>query len=368
VLDGSATVLDGSATVLDGSATVLDGSATVLDGSATVLDGSATVLDGSDTVLDGSATEVISVLKAVAAERGSVVWLVNPADDPAISAGLAEFASRTSKDADIELEVLHGSWDPPGARLLDVVSVMDRLRSPGGCPWVSEQTNDSLVPYLLEEAYETHDALANNDLEELREELGDLLLQVAFHARIAEELPEDERWSIDDVAGGLVDKLIRRHPHVFAVTELAGDEITGTAGTGTAGNGVERGGPLGIAEVGENWERIKRAEKQRDSSLDGVALSQPALALAAQFFRRAARAGIQLSPANALSPADAVPEAMHAMPEALDPASMEELGETLLAMVARAQVRGLDAEAALRAAALRFAAAVRSAEHASRLT
>ena len=136
------------------------------------------------------------------------------------------------------LEVLHGSWDLPGARLLDVVATMDRLRSPGGCPWDAEQDHASLAPYLLEEAYEAFQAIEDGDLGALREELGDVLLQVAFHARLAEELPDDERWTIDDVAGGLVDKLIRRHPHVFA---------------GRDGRGAD--------EVNANWEAIKAAER-----------------------------------------------------------------------------------------------------------
>src|SRR5687768_14043507 len=100
----------------------------------------------------------------------------------------------------------------PGHRLLEVVAVMDRLRSPGGCPWDAKQTHQSLMPYLLEEAYETYEALETGDLGHLREELGDLLLQIVFHARIASE----NGWGIDEVAGDLVDKLVRRHPHVFA--------------------------------------------------------------------------------------------------------------------------------------------------------
>ena len=93
---------------------------------------------------------------------------------------------------------------------------MDRLRSPGGCPWDAEQTHDSLRQYLVEETYELLDAIEEGDRAALREELGDVLLQVLLHARLAEERPEGERWSIDDVAGGLVEKMIRRNPHVFA--------------------------------------------------------------------------------------------------------------------------------------------------------
>ncbi len=133
------------------------------------------------------------------------------------------------------VELVHGSYDPPGARLLDVVAVMDRLRSPGGCPWDAEQTHSSLMPYLLEEAYEAYAALEDGDLVDLREELGDVLLQVVFHARLAEE--SQAPWSIDDVAGDLVAKLVRRHPHVF------GDA-----------------GPRDVAAVERGWDVIKQAE------------------------------------------------------------------------------------------------------------
>src|SRR5262249_2654819 len=161
-------------------------------------------------------------------------------------------------------------WDLPGARLLDLVAVMDRLRSPGGCPWDAEQTHRSLLPYLLEEAYETVEAVETDDLVGLREELGDLLLQVVFHARLGEEHPQ-QPWSADDVAAGIVDKLVARHPHVF-------------------------GGPDGALATAEQvegrWEEMKRAEKGRTSAVDGVPLDQPALALAAKLLGRAARAGV----------------------------------------------------------------------------
>jgi XTP/dITP diphosphohydrolase len=265
---------------------------------------------------DMGAGELTALL--LAAEHTSV-WLAGPEGD----AGLTTALSGAGGGA--EIEVLFGSWDPPGARLLDVVAVMDRLRSPGGCPWDAEQTHASLAPYLLEEAYEAHDALAGDDLDALREELGDVLLQVAFHARLAEELSEDERWSIDDVAGELVEKLVRRHPHVFSDVTVAGAD-----------------------EVNANWHDIKQAEKGRESVLEGVALSQPALSLAAKFLSRAERAGVPVEP----------PEAGVAV------SSADELGRTLLGLVASARARGLDAEAALRAEALRYAGAVRTAEKA----
>ena len=144
---------------------------------------------------------------------------------PAVGGRASRCASRaallTPRAAlDGPAEVVDGAADPPGARLLDVVAVMDRLRSPGGCPWDAEQTHASLRPYLLEEAYEAYAAIEDGDADGLREELGDVLLQVVFHARLAEEA--DPPWSVDDVAAGLVAKLVRRHPHVFARRPRAG--------------------------------------------------------------------------------------------------------------------------------------------------
>ena len=131
---------------------------------------------------------------------------------------------------------------------------MDRLRSPGGCPWDAEQTHESLVPYLIEEAHEAVEAIESGDRAHMAEELGDVLLQVVFHARVAQEHPEAP-FDIDDVAGGIVEKLVRRHPHVFA------DVDADTA-----------------AEVAANWEQIKAAEKAgRTSVLDGIPAGLPAL-------------------------------------------------------------------------------------------
>jgi XTP/dITP diphosphohydrolase len=207
------------------------------------------------------------------------------------------------------VELVHGSYDPPGARLLDVVAVMDRLRSPGGCPWDAEQTHTSLMPYLLEEAYEAYAALEGGDLVDLREELGDVLLQVVFHARLAQEA--DEPWSIDDVAGDLVDKLVRRHPHVFA--GASADDLEGS------------------------WEALKKAEKGRTSVTDGVPLSQPALALAAKLQRRAARLG---APVPAL----------------------DGLGGELWELVRRCREAGLDPEVALRTTARAYRDRLAAAE------
>jgi XTP/dITP diphosphohydrolase len=245
----------------------------------------------------------------------TVVWLAGPDGDPGFVRALGDLVARGRAGA-AEVEVVYGSWDPPGARLLDVVAVMDRLRSPGGCPWDAEQTHATLAPYLLEEAYEMLEAIEDGDVGLLREELGDVLLQVVFHARLAQELPEPDRWSVDDVAADLVDKLVRRHPHVFGDRTVAG-----------------------AAEVEANWEVIKAAEKGRSSVTEGVPLGQPALSLAAKLQSRAAKAGLRV-----------------------DPPTREGIGERLFALVAEARAAGVDPEAALRSVARGYLDAIRAAE------
>jgi XTP/dITP diphosphohydrolase len=193
--------------------------------------------------------------------------------------------------------------------LLRAVEVMDRLRAPGGCPWDAAQTHRSLAKYLLEETYETLEAIETDDLALLREELGDLLLQVLFHARLAEELPDDQRFSIDDVASDLVDKLVRRHPHVFAGTSVKDAD-----------------------EVDDNWERLKAAEKGRPSIADGVPMGQPALALAAKLVSRAVRAGVDV------------------------PVGGGGIGERLLSVVRDAVAADVDPELALRETARAYRA------------
>lgn len=263
----------------------------------------------------------VDELLAAAREHGAAVWLAGPAGDQELARTLGMRIAR--EPALAELELMYGSWDPPGARLLDAVSAMDRLLSPGGDPWKRQQTHATLAQFMLEEAYEAYDAIASGDLAALREELGDVLLQIVLHARLAEELPDGERWTVDDVAGGLVEKLVRRNPHVFAGVTVSS-----------------------IEEITENWERIKRAEKARGSAVEGIVLAQPALALAAKLLERVERAGLDV-------------------PAPVQPSTVEnegELGAALFALVAAARARGLDAEAALRRAALEFADAVRAAE------
>ncbi len=200
------------------------------------------------------------------------------------------------------------------SQLERAVEVMDRLRSPGGCPWDAEQTHRSLARYLLEEAYEVLEAIERDDRTLLREELGDLLLQVLFHARLAEEEPDP--YSIEDVAADLVDKLVRRHPHVFA------DAARTDAAT-----------------LNETWERQKITEKGRTSAVDGVPLAQPALALSAKLVARVNRAGLDVS----------VPDE-------------DELGARLFAIVQEAVAAGIDPETALRRTTRAYRDAILAAE------
>jgi len=240
-------------------------------------------------------------------EAGDVVYIGSDDGDPGLTDALAAEVSRRTDPVDIE--VLVGSHDVPGSRLLDLVAVMDRLRSPGGCPWDAQQTHESLARYLLEEAHEAVEAIESGDRPHLVEELGDVLLQVAFHSRIGQEDPRDS-FDIDDVAAGIVAKLVRRHPHVFA---------GGSAGT--------------AGEVQASWEQIKAAEKpERSSVFDGIPAGLPALARAAKVLARLER-----------TPSAGVVRAVLQQ----DPGSV---GTRLLALVGEAGAGGEDPEAALRRA------------------
>lgn len=284
-----------------------------------------------------TATALARYLVGLAGPGRLIVWLGSLDGDPGLGAALATEVARLAEYPSPgaeppELEVVQASYDMPGGRLLDLVAVMDRLRSPGGCPWDREQTHESLVKYLLEEAYETVEVIESGDREALREELGDLLLQVVFHARIAEEDPEHS-WSIDDVAGGIVAKLVHRHPHVF------GDVDAPTA-----------------AHVEANWDTLKAAEKGRSSVVEGVPLAQPALALAGKLMSRAEKAGLDVP---VVEPDVAVGGKTGRDEAVLDEAG---LGDLLLGAVALARRSGIDAEAALRAAARRYRDRITAAE------
>ena len=215
----------------------------------------------------------------------------------------------------------------PGEALLELVAVMDRLRSPGGCPWDAEQTHASLARYLLEETYEVLEALDTGDRDHLREELGDLLLQVVFHARLAAEDPIDP-WDIDDVARDICAKLVRRHPHVFAVPPGDGPADRPDA-----------------AAVEARWEQDKSHEKGRTSVFDGVPKALPALARADKLLGRLARGGIEVAPVVA---------------------GDDSVGARLMALVVEARAEGVDPEAALRDTLADLTVRVSAAEAADR--
>ena len=202
--------------------------------------------------------------------------------------------------------------------LIELVGVMRRLRAE--CAWKAEQTHTSLVRYLLEESHEVVDAIESGDADDLREELGDLLLQVYFHAAIAEESGE---FTIDDVAAGLRDKLIRRNPHVFG-----------------PGSNLAEG--LSAEDVNEVWEAVKATEKQRSSVTEGIAPTLPALLYADKVVERLTRAGSKVSG----TVSDPAPE----------PDTDRDLGDRLLALVVEGHDAGLDPEQELRAAVRRLVA------------
>lgn len=281
-----------------------------------VLRGAAEVYAGTDL------PELVAV--ALGAEPAPEDVVAVAADRPVvvIASDIAEPAAAALHAAGAPVVVTPA---PAGTELLSSVAVMDRLRSPGGCPWDAEQTHESLRQYLVEETYELLEAIEDGDRAALREELGDVLLQVLFHSRVAEE-DTAEPFTVDEVAADLVGKLVGRHPHVFA----GGDPAVRDA-----------------VSQQHRWEELKQAEKQRQSSVDGVALGQPAVSLAAKLTQRATRAGV---------PFDLLPHND----------SAEDPGTALFALAASTKLGGVDPEGALRAAARRFAGDLRDAESAAR--
>ncbi|NJQ06696.1 nucleoside triphosphate pyrophosphohydrolase [Streptomyces lonarensis] len=243
----------------------------------------------------------------------TVVVLTGAEGEPRLTDGLARIAGSGRATAMPSLELLPGSYDLPGARLLDLVEVMDRIRI--ACPWASRRDHAELAHYGIEEVYELVEAVETGDREEMREELGDVLLQVVFHARIAEEHPEAP-FSVDDVAAGIVAKLVGRHPHVFGDAVAADEEA-----------------------VKEQWMRAKATEKRRHSVTEGVPLGQPSLALAAKLTGRARKAGLDVP-----------------LPGG------EGVGYRLLALAAEAEAAGTDPETALRAATRAYREALLTAE------
>ncbi len=287
-------------------------------------------LRGAGVEVEYTVPDAHELVEACAGGR-TVVVLPAGEGDQRLTDGLARLAG-SGRVSMPDLELLPGSYDLPGARLLDLVQVMDRVRRE--CPWTSRQTHRGLAKYAIEEAYELVEAIEDGDREELREELGDVLLQVVFHARIAEEgIPGGEdgdegdedgdtdgeglgAFSIDDVAGALVQKLIHRHPHVFGDAEAETPE-----------------------DVHAHWQRTKAVEKQRESVTDGIPVGQPGLALAAKLAGRARTGGV-----------------------AVEPPRGDGIGYELLRLAARAEAEGVDPETALRAAARVYRDAIRAAE------
>ena len=210
------------------------------------------------------------------------------------------------------------------SQLQRLVEVMDRLRSPGGCPWDAEQTHQSLLKYLLEESYEFIESVENNDRQDMQEELGDLLLQIYFHSRMAEE-DANQPFNIEDVAKSVADKLIRRHPHVFA-----GETVDNSQ------------------DVLENWEKQKALEKGRSSIIDGVPLAQPALPLAAKVVYRINKLNYSLPISQPI--------------KLNDQTNQDQFGEILLGLIAQAVEKGLDPEAALRGATKTLIAQIQEQE------
>ena len=206
-------------------------------------------------------------------------------------------------------------------QLDSLIAVAEHLRAPGGCAWDRDQTHASLVQYLVEETHELIEAIEAGDDDELVEELGDVLYQVIFHADLA---AEDGRFTLEDVAAHMRDKMVGRHPHVF------GDVVADTPDA-----------------VVKNWDAIKAVEKShRTSVLDGVPAGMPSLALSAKLLGRAGKVGVTIEPVQVA-------------------AEEEALGDALLAIVAGAQTSGLDAERALRGAIRRLQASVRAVEASS---
>jgi len=225
----------------------------------------------------------------------------------------------------------------------ELVEVMARLRAPEGCPWDREQTHDSLKPYMIEEAYEALEAIDEGDDEELCKELGDVLLQIVFHAQIASE---EQRFNIDDVARAIVDKLVRRHPHVFADTEVAG-----------------------TSEVVSNWDEIKRLERKEKgeelpSQIDGIPKNLPALMRAQQMQARAARQGFDWNQID--GPLDKVEEEFAELRQAWQggqPNEIEdEFGDLLFALVNTARFLDINPEGALRSSIDKFERRFRAVE------
>jgi MazG family protein len=226
-----------------------------------------------------------------------------------------------------------------GEKLPELVAIMQKLLAPDGCPWDREQTLETLRPYVIEEAHEVVDAIDRKNMLDLREELGDLMLQIVFQSALAEQ-----HFGIDDVITSICEKLVRRHPHVF-------------------GDGAARD----AEQVREQWEALKAKEKKDRGVLDGVPVNMPALLRATRVGEKAAHLGLDWP--DAQGPRDKLDEELRELDEAVqagDKAAIEsELGDVLFALVTVARKHAVDPEAALRGTIERFGARVRWVERES---
>jgi XTP/dITP diphosphohydrolase len=272
---------------------------------------------------DPADRRIAKALLARAVERGRVVYLLGP-DDTGLSPALAGMAPE--HDAEIELVFL--AQQPPGTEVLTLVQLMRRLRDPDhGCPWDLEQDHASLIGYLLEEAYELVEAIEHGEDADLQEELGDVLLQVVFHAQVASDRGS---FGIDDVARGIAEKLIRRHPHVFADGDASTPE-----------------------EVQANWDELKADEKGRGSPFEGIPTALPGLLLLETLQRRSAKLG--LDEPSAASAGQRLARVLERLDPGADADTREDaVGEALGLLVAAARALGVEPEAAARRAGRRF--------------
>lgn len=277
------------------------------------------LLSGVDPLQRARVTWIVDRARAA----GAVAYVYGPADREAFTRALGFEAARN----EIEVEVVYFGVAPKGVELLDLVQVEERLRGPQGCPWDREQDHKSLAAYAVEEVYELYEAIASGSADDVREELGDVLLQVVFHAQIAED---EGTFDIDAVARGIVDKLVRRHPHVFA--DAQADDA---------------------ASVMRNWDKLKAAEKpERQGPFDGIATGQPALPLAAAVQRRAAKLGFDWP--DAAAALTHVQAELAEVAGASDAQVPHEIGDLLAAVIGLARQHDVDPEIALRASTARF--------------
>lgn len=263
-------------------------------------------------------------LIGLAEQRGTAVFLLGPDDE-----GFGRVVGiEAAKQGEVEVEFVFLSTAPRGLEALRLVDVMARLRDPeDGCPWDLEQDHTTLSRYLVEETYELLDAIESGDDEHIQEELGDVLLQVVFHAQVG---TDRGAFSIDDVAKGIADKLVRRHPHVFSDVDVSSAE-----------------------EVQANWDQLKQAEKGRSGPFEGVPTALPGLMLAEELQRKAAKRGFDWRDAS--EPTARIHLELDELAAATTHEEREdEVGDLIGAVVGLARHLGVEPERAMRRAAGKF--------------